>query len=215
LNALVLVDLQYDFMPGGALAVADGHAVVEVANRLMPRFDVVIASQDWHPADHLSFASQHAGKRHGDEVEFDGVPQKLWPDHAVADTPGAALHASLDSAGIHHTIRKGTDRRSDSYSALFDNGRHHGYRRATGLDELLARLGVTDVYIMGLATDYCVKFTALDAHSLGFNTYVITDGCRGVNLLPGDADRALAELAAAGVRLVTEAEVSKLVNRTD
>ena len=207
-NALVLVDLQNDFMPGGALAVAEGHEVVAVANRLMPRFDVVIASQDWHPADHLSFASQHAGKRHGDEVEFDGMKQTLWPDHGVADTPGAALHASLDAAGIHHTIRKGTDRRSDSYSALFDSG-----RRATGLDELLARLGVTDVYVMGLATDYCVKQTALDARSLGFNTYVITDGCRGVNLQPGDAERALAELSAAGVRLVTEAEVSKLVNR--
>ena len=208
MKVLVLVDLQNDFMPGGALAVADGHAVVEVANRLMSRFDVVIASQDWHPADHLSFASQHAGKRHGDEVELDGIKQTLWHDHGVADTPGAALHASLDAAGIHHTIRKGTDRRSDSYSALFDSG-----RRATGLDELLARLGVTDVYVMGLATDYCVKQTALDARSLGFNTYVITDGCRGVNLQPGDAERALAELSAAGVRLVTEAEVSKLVNR--
>lgn len=215
MKVLVLVDLQNDFMPGGALAVADGHAVVEVANRLMPRFDVVIASQDWHPADHLSFASQHAGARHGDEVEFDGIKQTLWPDHGVADTPGAALHALLDAAGIHHTIRKGTDRRIDSYSALFDNAHHHGYRRATGLGELLARLGVTDVYIMGLATDYCVKHTALDAHSPGFNTYVITDGCRGVNLQPGDAERALAELTAAGVRLVTEAEVNKLVNRTD
>ncbi len=215
MNALLLVDLQYDFMPGGALAVADGHAVVEVANRLMPRFDVVIASQDWHPADHLSFASQHAGRRHGDEVEFDGIKQTLWHDHGVADTPGAALHASLDAAGIHHTIRKGTDRRIDSYSALFDNAHHHGYRRATGLGELLARLGVTDVYVMGLATDYCVKFTALDARSLGLKTYVITDGCRGVNLRPGDHERALAELAAAGVRLVTEAAVSKLGKRID
>jgi nicotinamidase/pyrazinamidase len=210
-NALVLVDLQNDFMPGGALAVADGHAVVEVANRLMPRFDVVIASQDWHPADHLSFASQHAGKRHGEVIELDGISQTLWPDHAVADTPGAALHASLDASRIHHAIRKGTDRHIDSYSALFDNGHHHGYRRATGLGELLARLGVTDVYVMGLATDYCVKFTALDAHSLGYQTYVITDGCRGVNLLPGDAERALAELAAAGVRLLTEADVEKSV----
>ena len=206
MKVLVLVDLQNDFMPGGALAVADGHAVVAVANRLMPRFDVVIASQDWHPADHLSFASQHAGKRHGDEVELDGIKQTLWHDHGVADTPGAALHASLDAAGIHHTIRKGTDRRSDGYSALFDNG-----LRATGLSELLARLGVTDVYIMGLATDYCVKQTALDARSLGLNTYVITDGCRGVNLVPGDHERALAELTAAGVRLVTEAEVEKSV----
>ncbi|MGD9646338.1 MAG: bifunctional nicotinamidase/pyrazinamidase [Pirellulales bacterium] len=205
MKTLILVDLQNDFMPGGALAVADGDRVVEVANRLMPRFDLVIASQDWHPADHLSFASQHPGRRIGDEIELDGLAQVLWPDHAVAGTPGAELHKGLHLGEIDRTVRKGTDRHIDSYSALWDNG----HRRATGLGQLLADAGVTDVYVMGLATDYCVKFTALDCLAEGFNTHVIVDGCRGVDQRPGDVERALDELVQAGVHLVSEAEVSQ------
>jgi len=198
MNALVLVDLQNDFMPGGALAVANGDRVVSVANRLMPLFDLVIATQDWHPADHLSFASQHPGAQPGDVIDLDVQEQVLWPDHCVQGTPGAALHDDLHVTGIHHVVRKGMDRYVDSYSGLFDNGR----RRATGLGDLLLENGVTDVYIMGLATEYCVKFTALDALALGFRTFLITEGCRGINRHPGDVDRAIQELARAGVQIV-------------
>jgi nicotinamidase/pyrazinamidase len=210
-TALLIIDVQNDFLPGGALAVPHGDEVIPVINRLIPRFPLVFATQDWHPRNHGSFASNHPGRRVGEFIDLGGLRQILWPDHCVQETPGAAFAPGLDQVPIQHVVRKGQDPSIDSYSGFFDNG----HRQSTGLGEDLRARGVKEVYVLGLATDYCVKFTALDAHSLGFNTYVITDGCRGVNLLPGDADRALAELAAAGVRLVTEAEVSKLVNRTD
>jgi nicotinamidase/pyrazinamidase len=199
MNALILVDLQYDFMPGGALAVAEGDRVLPIADRLMPMFDVVVATQDWHPAEHGSFASRHPGKRPGDVVELSGASQVLWPDHCVQGTHGAELHDELDQGEIDHVVLKGTDPEIDSYSGFHDNQR----RRATGLADYLRQRGVTDVYIMGLATDYCVKFTALDAVSHGFTTYLIEDGSRGVNLNPGDVDKAIEEMNTAGVRVVT------------
>lgn len=198
MKCLLLVDLQYDFMPGGALAVADGNAVVPMANHLMPQFDIVVATQDWHPADHQSFASQYEDKTVGDVVQLDGLPQVLWPDHCVKETRGAALHDELHAEQIHHTVRKGSSPRIDSYSGFFDNG----HRQATGLAALLEDKGVTDVAVMGLATDYCVKATALDAIELGFETYVIEDGCRGVDLTPGDVDRAVEAMKNAGVKVI-------------
>lgn len=194
MNALILVDLQNDFMPGGPLAVPEGDRVIPVANRLMSQFDRVVATQDWHPADHCSFARQHPGHKVGEVIECHGLSQILWPVHCVQGTPGAALHSGLEKARIDHLVYKGTDSSIDSYSGFFDNGR----RAATGLGEYLSQQGVSRVYVMGLATDYCVKFTVLDARGLGFETTLVADGCRGVELQPGDVDRAISQMADAG-----------------
>ncbi|MEZ5365611.1 MAG: bifunctional nicotinamidase/pyrazinamidase [Bryobacterales bacterium] len=198
MNALLLIDLQYDFMPGGALAVKHGDEVVSVANELMPRFGLVVASQDWHPSDHASFASQHPGKKPGDVIQLDGLEQTLWPDHCVQGSHGAELHAELDVERIARVIHKGTDKRVDSYSAFFDNAR----RRATGLEAYLRGKGVEAVYLMGLATDYCVKFSALDAAELGFRTSVYKQGCRGIDLQPGDVDKAWEAMQQGGATLL-------------
>ncbi len=203
MEALILVDIQNDFVPGGALAVRDGDRVVPVANRLIPQFDLVVATKDWHPADHLSFASQHPGKNVGDVIELDGLEQILWPDHCVDRTPGAEFVGGLNVSGIERVFEKGTDRTIDSYSGFFDNGR----RQTTGLNEFLRERGVAEVFVMGLATDYCVKFTALDAVELGFSTNLMLDGCRGVDLNPGDVNRAIEDLRCAGVRVTDSATV--------
>jgi nicotinamidase/pyrazinamidase len=197
MDALILVDLQNDFCAGGALAVPDGDAVVELANRLLPRFRLIVATQDNHPPTHLSFAQNHTGKSVYEQIDLDGLPQVLWPVHCVAGTHGAAFHPQLDSARITRVFPKGTDARIDSYSGFFDNGQ----RKATGLGDYLKAQGVTRVYVLGLATDYCVKWTALDAVRLGFEVHLIEDACRGVGLQPGDIPAALAELRAAGVQI--------------
>lgn len=196
-TALILVDLQNDFMPGGTLAVGGGDTTVAAANRLMPNYDFVVATQDWHPSGHGSFAASHAGKAPGDQIELAGLPQVLWPVHCVQGTPGASFHASLDIAGIHAVVRKGQSPDIDSYSGFFDNGG----MQATGLGDLLRAHGITAVDVMGLATDYCVRFTALDAVKEGFKTRLLRDGCRGVELQPGDIESALAEMTAAGVEI--------------
>jgi nicotinamidase/pyrazinamidase len=197
-NALVLVDLQNDFCPGGALAVPRGDEVIEVANRVARRFEVVVATQDWHPADHGSFAVNHAGRKPYDVIDLHGLRQVLWPPHCVQGSPGAELHASLDTRRLTKIVRKGTDRDIDSYSAFHDNG----HRRSTGLGEWLREQGVGTVYVMGLATDYCVKFTALDGRRDGFDVYVVEDGCRGIDVAPGDSDRAVDEMRAADVTVI-------------
>jgi nicotinamidase/pyrazinamidase len=202
-KALILVDLQTDFCPGGALAVPEGDQVIPAANRLQPRFPLVVATQDWHPADHASFAANHPGRRPGDVVTIAGLEQVLWPVHCVADTPGAALHPGLDRSRIAHVVHKGVDREWDSYSAFFDNAR----RRATGLAEYLRAQGVDEVYLCGLATDYCVKFSALDAIDEGFRTHVIADACRGIDLHPGDVARAFEEMRATGAEIVDSQNV--------
>ena len=196
-RALLLIDLQYDFMPGGALAVPKGDEVIEVANRLIPEYELVVASQDWHPANHQSFASQHTGSQPGDLIELDGLEQILWPDHCVQGSRGAALHADLRLAGDAKVFRKGQDERVDSYSAFFDNARRH----STGLEEWLRSHEVEELHLMGLATDYCVKFSALDAADLGVRTHVIAEGCRGIDLKPGDVVKALEEMRQAGVTI--------------
>lgn len=209
MKALLLVDIQNDFTPatpgkpGGALAVPNGDEVIGIANRLMPQYDLVIATQDWHPANHKSFASQHDGKQVGDVVVLCGVDQVLWPDHCIQGTPGADFCARLNRDGIHEVIRKGTDTHIDSYSGFFDNG-PPGHRKATGLANLFRERAVDEVHVMGLATDYCVKFTALDAVQLGFKTALIVEGCRGVDLSSGDCDRAVDAMREAGVEIVLD-----------
>ena len=186
-----------DQRPGGALAVPGGDEVIPIANELQSLFPLIVATQDWHPADHGSFASNHPGKQPGERIDLHGLEQILWPVHCVQDTPGAALVADLDTSRIERAFPKGADSAVDSYSGFFDNG----HRKATGLGDYLARREMDTVYILGVATDYCVKFTALDACQLGFQTYLIEDACRGVNLQPGDVDKALSEMRAAGVTI--------------
>ncbi len=206
MKTLILVDIQNDFLPGGALAVTDGDKVVPLANALMPRFDLVVATQDWHPKDHGSFAANHPGKRPGEMIELDGLQQILWPIHCVQETRGAAFGPALDAARITKVFRKGTDPRIDSYSGFFDNG----HRKATGLGDYLKQQKVTDVFVCGLATDYCVKFTAMDAKSLGFRTHLVLDASRGVNLKPGDVDAAVAEMRAAGVGILNSTQIASV-----
>jgi nicotinamidase/pyrazinamidase len=195
--------LQNDFLPGGALAVPQGDEVVPIANRLARHFNLVVATQDWHPADHGSFAANHPGKKPGERVQLAGLDQILWPTHCVQGSRGAEFSPQFETAKVARVFRKGTDPSLDSYSGLYDNA----HRKATGLGDFLKERGVTDVYIAGLATDYCVKYTAQDAVALGFNVHVIADACRGVNLRPDDSQRALEELRQRGVQVVNSGDV--------
>ncbi len=204
MRALLLIDLQNDFMPFGSLPVRDGEAAVAVANHLAPDFEFVVATQDWHPSDHGSFASNHMGRQPGQTIDLAGTEQVLWPDHCVQNMPGASFHSALDVAHIDAVIRKGTDPLVDSYSAFFDNAR----RCDTGLSAILADRGVQGVVIVGLATDYCVKYSALDARSLGFEVAVVADGVRAVDAVRGDGERALQAMASAGCTITSMAEVA-------
>jgi nicotinamidase/pyrazinamidase len=203
MKCLVLVDIQNDFLPGGALAVPNGDAVIPVANKLQPAFPLVVATQDWHPANHGSFAANHPGKKVFERIELNGLPQTLWPVHCVQGTHGAELAAELNRDRIANVFRKGTDAGIDSYSGLFDNG----HRRSTGLGEWLKAQRVTEVFVCGLATDYCVKFTALDAAKMGFKTHLIADGSRGVNLHPDDVSNAIEEMKRAGIKICQSYEL--------
>jgi len=203
MKALILVDIQDDFCLGGALEVPEGDQVVPVANRLMPRFDLVVATQDWHPPDHVSFAANHPGREPLEVIEVDGLEQTLWPVHCVQGTPGASLHRGLNLVGVERVFQKGQDPRVDSYSGFFDNGR----RNATGLDDYLKERGVDELYICGLATNVCVQATALDAVDLGHAAHVVEDGCRGVDIQPGDVERAVEAMRQKGVRFVRSEDV--------
>jgi nicotinamidase/pyrazinamidase len=207
--ALLLIDLQNDFLPGGALAVAQGNEVVPVANAVQKHFELIVATQDWHPANHGSFAANHPGKQPFEEIDLFGLRQTLWPVHCVQGTHGADFAPSLDRSRWAAIFRKGSDPTVDSYSGLFDNGR----RRATGLGDFLKARGVKDAYVMGLATDYCVKWTALDAAEQGFSVHLIVDGCRGVNLRPGDDQRAILEMQSHGIQLTHSSDVPCLQSK--
>jgi nicotinamidase/pyrazinamidase len=200
-RALILVDIQNDFCPGGALEVPRGDEVVPVANRVQERFDLVVATQDWHPRGHGSFASSHPGRRPGEVIDLHGLPQVLWPDHCVQGSRGAEFHPELATERVAAIFRKGMDPAIDSYSGFFDNG----HRKATGLAGFLREHGAKQVHVLGLAADYCVKFTALDARRAGFETFLLVDGTRGVELRAGDVDRAIAEMRDAGVQIVESA----------
>jgi nicotinamidase/pyrazinamidase len=206
-RALIVVDVQNDFLPGGALAVPRGDEVVVVANRVAPLFELVVATQDWHPPNHVSFADNHRHAVPGDVIDADGVQQELWPVHCVQGTQGAALAARLDFGHRVHVIRKGTDQNIDSYSAFFDNA--HG--SATGLEDFLLAAGVRQLFLLGLATEYCVKYSALDALRLGFAVWIIVDGCRGIDTRPGDVTNALEDLRDKGARLVQSAELPAML----
>ncbi|MDP6446402.1 MAG: bifunctional nicotinamidase/pyrazinamidase [Pirellulaceae bacterium] len=203
MDALILIDIQNDFLPGGALAVPDGDQVIDVANRVRAAFEMIAATQDWHPANHGSFASNHPGGEVGELAELDGLPQVLWPDHCIQQSLGAEFAAELDSSRWSRVVPKGCDVNVDSYSGFFDNGQ----RAATELHDFLQSIDVDAVFVMGLATDYCVKFTALDAVKLGYRTHLILDGCRGVDLQPGDIERAVEEMRNAGVAITSSSEL--------
>jgi nicotinamidase/pyrazinamidase len=206
MKALVIVDMQNDFMPGGALGVKGGDQIIPLINALIPRFPIVVASQDWHPKDHVSFAASHPGKKVKDVVEAGGERQVLWPVHCVQQTQGAELVASLHQKKIQRFFHKGTDPKIDSYSAFFDNLR----KRSTGLAEYLKSVQATDLYFVGVATEYCVLYSTLDAIDLGFNVHVVVDACRPINLHPHDEQLALAGIAAKGGKLVSSSQIQKL-----
>jgi len=203
MRTLLLIDLQNDFCPGGALAVEEGNLLIPIANALMPRFDLVLATQDWHPATHGSFAANHPWRKPGQVIDLHGLSQVLWPIHCVQESFGAEFVPTLNTAGIHKVFVKGTDPEIDSYSGFFDNG----HRKATGLGDYLKAQGVDELYVMGIATDYCVKFTVLDALELGFKVNLIQDACRGVNLQAGDVEQALLDMQSAGANLISASSV--------
>jgi nicotinamidase/pyrazinamidase len=195
MKALILVDIQNDFLPGGALAVPEGDKIIPVANQLLAAFPLVVATQDCHPPNHGSFAANHPGKKVFEQIDLNGLPQTLWPVHCVQGTSGAELAPGLQRVRIAKIFPKGTDAAIDSYSGLFDNG----HRNSTGLGEWLKAVRVTEVFVCGLATDYCVKFTALDAAQFGFKTHFIADASRGVKLQPDDVNQAIAEMQRANI----------------
>ena len=206
-RALLLVDLQNDFCAGGTLAVPEGDSTIDVANELITRCkargDAIVASQDWHPANHGSFASVQVTEPYT-QGKLDGLPQTWWPVHCVQNTEGAALHPLLNAKDIDAVFHKGENPAIDSYSAFFDND----HRQETGLNTWLRGRGITELIVMGLATDYCVRFTVLDALKLGYGVTVITDGCRGVNIDPQDSLMAFQDMSAAGAVLMTLADFS-------
>jgi nicotinamidase/pyrazinamidase len=201
-DLLLVIDVQNDFCTGGALAVPDGEAVVPVANRLMARFPQVVLTQDWHPPGHGSFASSHPGRAPYDTIQLDYGEQVVWPDHCVQGTPGAAFHADLELDRAALVLRKGSDPAIDSYSALYENDR----RTPTGLAGWLREREVGRLYLVGLATDFCVRYSALDARQAGFEVRVVEEGVRGIDL-EGSVAAAWRELEQAGVQRVREADL--------
>ena len=201
-TVLIIVDAQYGFMPGGGLAVADGDAVVPVINRIAPRFANVVLTQDWHPADHISFAANHPGRAPFETITLPYGEQVLWPTHCVQGTRDAALHDDLRVPQAQLIIRKGFHRDVDSYSAFMEADR----RTSTGLAAYLKARGIGTLYLCGLATDYCVAWSAQDARAAGFEATVIEDACRAIDL-NGSLARAWADMAAAGVGRVQSTDI--------
>ncbi len=201
-TVLIIVDAQYGFMPGGGLAVADGDAVVPVINRIAPRFANVVLTQDWHPADHISFAANHPGRAPFETITLPYGEQVLWPTHCVQGTRDAALHDDLRVPQAQLIIRKGFHCDVDSYSAFMEADR----RTSTGLAAYLKARGISKLYLCGLATDYCVAWSAQDARAVGFEATVIEDACRAIDL-NGSLARAWADMAAAGVGRVQSTDI--------
>jgi len=196
MHALLVIDVQNDFCPGGALAVAEGDRIVAPINALMAEFDAVILTQDWHPAGHSSFASQHPGKAPMEMIEMPYGPQVLWPDHCIQGSEGAAFHPDLDTDRADLVIRKGFNPAIDSYSALYEND----HETPTGLDGYLRSRGITALTLVGLATDFCVHFSAVDAARAGFDVTLRADLCRGIDV-NGSLDAAMTAMRTAGVRI--------------
>jgi nicotinamidase/pyrazinamidase len=207
---LGLIDIQPTFMPGGELPVADGAGIVPIVNQLLMRFNHAFATQDWHPANHASFAAAHPGKQPYDTIEMPYGPQVLWPDHAIAGTASAAIHPDIDQTRIEAIIRKGFRPALDSYSAFFENDR----QTPTGLEAWLRQRGFSRLFLCGLATDFCVAWSAEDAARLGFTVTIIQDACRAIGLPEPDGrtttDTARDRLTAIGVRFIDSAELARI-----
>ena len=206
MKVLLIVDLQNDFLPGGSMPVLQGASVIPLANQLEGCFKLVVATQDWHPANHKSFASNHPGRQPGEVVVLKKRPQLLWPAHCIQSTRGSELTPALMMNRVNKVLRKGTDAEIDGLSAFFDDGQ----ARPTGLYEYLKDKKVKEVYVMGLGTDYCVKATALDAVALGFKTFLVEDACRGWNRHPDDSMKAIEEMRVAGVTLIQSRELLQI-----
>lgn len=204
MRALIIVDIQNDFMPGGALPVQEGNRVIPVINKLQNHFDLILATKDWHPFGHKSFASQH-GKKPFQIIDYKGSFQELWPDHCIQGTKGSDFSAELDLSKISKIFYKGIDPEVDSYSAFFDNA----HIRSTGLLEYLQNHNIREIVIVGLATDYCVKYSVLDAIQNGLEVIVIKDACRAVELQPGDEDKAFTLMEAIGAQIMSSEDYIK------
>jgi len=200
-NCLIMTDIQNDFCPGGALAVAEGDQIIPVVNALVQKFDKVVATQDWHPPGHVSFAATHK-KEPYDMITIAGIQQVLWPVHCVAGSFGADFHKNLDLRQVDLIIRKGNDPHIDSYSTFMDNDK----KRLTGLHYYLQGFEISDLYFCGLATDYCVYYSALDAREMGFHVSVIQDACRGVDVPAGNVTAALQKMKERGIRIMNHGD---------
>tara|TARA_R100000935_G_scaffold55676_1_gene85859 strand:+ start:1508 stop:2116 length:609 start_codon:yes stop_codon:yes gene_type:complete len=201
MKALVIIDVQNDFIPGGSLAVPGGVEIVPVINKLQHKFDLVIATQDWHPIDHSSFAENHSGKKEFEIIELNGIDQKLWPVHCVQNSDGAAFHSELNSEKIEAIFRKGTNKEIDSYSGFYDNA----HLKSTGLSGYLKDKGVSTLYICGLAAEYCVYFSILDALKEGFEAILIEDATRAISLQ--DFEKSKKDILQAGGKIINSSEI--------
>ncbi|TKK68988.1 bifunctional nicotinamidase/pyrazinamidase [Ilyomonas limi] len=201
MKALLLIDIQNDFIPGGALAVPGGDKIIDTVNKLQDHFNLVVATQDWHPSNHKSFASQHEGRKMFEKIELGGLEQVLWPDHCVQGTSGAAFYPKLNMNRIEAIFRKGTNSAIDSYSGFYDNG----HLKSTGLADYLRGKGITDVFIVGLAGDYCVYFSAKDALAEGFQTYLIEGAIRAID--NNDFEKAKQDIISKGGKIINSDEV--------
>lgn len=197
-KALLVVDIQNDFVTGGTLAVKDGETLIPIINDIMEQFDLIVASQDWHPENHSSFASNNPEANLFDLININGIEQVMWPDHCVQNSHGAEFCEDLNTHKFNKIFQKGTDKEVDSYSAFFDNQ----YKKNTGLSDYLKSEKVSDLYVVGIATDFCVKFSCIDAVNEGFNTYLISNACKAVN--PNDTDQCYRELENKGVKILNK-----------
>ena len=202
-SVLIVVDVQNDFCPGGGLAVAEGDRVVPVINELPSKFERIVATQDWHPGNHISFATNNPGSSTYDLKNINGIEQVLWPEHCIQGTKGAEFHPDLLTDSFQLIVRKGWKVGIDSYSAFIENDR----KTITGLEGYLSALCTEHVFICGLATDYCVYFSALDCLSLGYKTSVVIDACRGVDSPEGNVENSIADMKAKGVRIINSGEL--------
>ncbi|MFH0998706.1 MAG: bifunctional nicotinamidase/pyrazinamidase [Pseudomonadota bacterium] len=203
-NALLVVDVQNDFCPGGALAIREGDKVIPVINQILPIFDTIIATRDWHPANHVSFAANHPEKNVYDVIDINGISQVLWPSHCVSGSMGAAFHPGLETEHFKLILNKGMNSSLDSYSVFLENDKN----TPTGIDGFLRSLEITRIFLCGLATDYCVFYSALDAISFGFETCVVIDACCGVDVPERNIENAIQLMKSSGVKIISSLELS-------
>ena len=202
-KALIIIDVQNDFCPGGALAVFKGDKIIPTINKLSNKFEKIIATQDWHPKNHVSFASNHPGKKEYDVIQHKGIEQVLWPDHCVPGTKGAKFHPDLNTNNVDIIVRKGNNPDIDSYSAFRENDK----KTITGLEGYLKNLKIKKTYICGLALDYCVFYSAMDAKQLGFETCVIIDATKGIDSPEGNIDTSLNEMKKADITIIKSSDL--------